>query len=187
MAHDHGGAKQLIVEQGNGFGPEVVVGVGAERAQPGNHLARSRVETWIGRIAQDADTAVDRDRAGGPSALPVAAEPAVGGFVRGVVWIKQRSQDVYIEKSYAHSPSRNRFTSSEFGFLAPGLGVKRGTPFRVVSRTDGAIAFRIGSEMIWPIVARRWRAKSLAACTRSSSISRVVLTILVYINHQPIR
>ena len=74
------------------------------------------------------------------------------GFVVGVVRIKQRNEYVDIEESYHLSLSRSRFTSSKFGFLALGLGVNSGTPFRVIAWEAGAIALRISSETIWPIV-----------------------------------
>jgi len=88
VTHDQRRAEQSVVQEGNRFAPEMMVRACAERAKPGNDFGWGGVETGIGGTAQDTDSAIDRQSASCPTALPVAAEPVVRRFVVGVVRIE---------------------------------------------------------------------------------------------------
>src|SRR5688572_22498398 len=96
-------------------------------------------------------------------------------LVGGTSWVKQRDEEIDIQKSDAHSSSaRNRLMSSSVGFLAPLRGVKRGTPLRILGGDFGSNASRTTFEITTLMVVRRWVANSFATSSRSSSRSTVV-------------
>src|SRR5271157_6309493 len=119
------------------------------------HLGRCRSQGGVGRVAQDADTAVHSERTGGPATLSVAAKPAVGVLVIRVSRIMQRDQHVDIQQRRAHSSSRSSLTNATLGFLAPGFGSNSRTPFRFRGALLGSIAWRTSWEITCPMVVLR--------------------------------
>src|SRR5476649_869829 len=102
-----------------------------------------------------------------------------------VSFVKQRQQHVDVQKRHRHqrSSSIQRLTSAVVITGEPGCRWMIGTPLRTLYFRGGQSALRANSDRIWPAVFLRISASSFAACSTSSSMSRVVLMYRIIKHH----
>src|SRR5450759_4583133 len=160
----------------------MVVRGGAETSQAAGYFGGRRFHSGICRVTQDADTAIDGDRAGCPSVLSIPAKPAVRFFVVVVGRVEESHQDVHVKEGDAHASSRNSFTIRRSGFETPAFGTKSKAPLRTFRGARAASDCRASCEMSCPSVTPCCRANCLVVVRRSSSSSNVVriLSCLLY-------
>lgn len=180
VSADHRWAKQRLIEQRYRVWPEMMIRGSERPLHASGYFCGSCVQARIAGTAQDANRAVDRDRAGRPSVFAIQTEPAVSVIVVDVGRIEQRDQYVHIEEGNTHSSSRSRFTNSMSALGAPGFGVRSKIPLRTFAGAVAARDKRAKLEMKWPRDTPCWRANGLAAARRSSSRSSVVRMFLLY-------
>jgi hypothetical protein len=111
---------------------------GAERPKAHDHVSRRCFHTSVCRIADDPDAAIDRNGGCSPSPFPIPPEPLVRRLVLRVGRVEKRGKNVDVEKRYAHSSSRSRFTNARSGFDAPDFGTNNGTPLRTRGASLGS-------------------------------------------------
>mmetsp|Transcript_1276 Transcript_1276/g.3722 ORF Transcript_1276/g.3722 Transcript_1276/m.3722 type:complete len:320 (-) Transcript_1276:538-1497(-) len=176
--------QHAVVEQAEVVGEEAVGRVrrGFEQA-----LAHGVGGLGIGvaGLAEDAQAAVLRQRAGGPACFPVRQHPGRGAGMVEMRLILQGQQHIDVEQGSHQMPawSRKRLTSSSVT-TAPGLAVKGRNPGRLaagavpLAAAPAVKAWRSRRDTMTPAVVPSCWASSLEAWSRSSSMSRVVRTAM---------
>jgi hypothetical protein len=82
------------------IGPKQMIVFRAETRETRGRIGHRRARTRVGRIGEDPDQGVFRERASRPFVLAVEPEPYVRRFMMDMRRIKQRDQDVDVEKCY---------------------------------------------------------------------------------------
>ncbi len=107
VSHDEAWAEQSFIEQGDLLLPKFMAGMGTKNAQTGNHFRRAGLNRGIGRVAQDANAAIDGQWTCSPAAIALDPEPTMGVLMVGVRGIKQRYENVHVQQGDAHASSRS--------------------------------------------------------------------------------